>query len=143
MLRVVHFLRLATCSTGNQLKSSHSSSGITEYNLRFTQQKGSQVTKSELIEVVVAKQPHLQAKDVELAIRCIVDHLTDTLAKGDRIEIRGFGSFSLRQREARIARNPKTGESVAVTETYVTHFKPGNELRDRVDASKQRYKIVD
>jgi integration host factor subunit beta len=101
------------------------------------------VTKSELIEVVAAKQPHLQVKDVDLAIRSIVDHLTDTLAKGERIEIRGFGSFSLRPRQPRIGRNPKTGESVAVTESYATHFKPGNELRDRVDASKQSYRIVD
>jgi integration host factor subunit beta len=101
------------------------------------------MTKSELIEAVAIKQPHLQVKDVELAIRCVVEQLTDTLAKGERIEIRGFGSFSVRQRQARIARNPKTGESVAVTESYATHFKPGNELRDRVDVSKQSYRIVD
>jgi integration host factor subunit beta len=101
------------------------------------------MTRSELIEMIAQKQPHLQLKDVELAVRCIADHLTTTLAQGDRIEIRGFGSFSLRQRQARQARNPKTGEAVALTEKHVTHFKPGNELRDRVDASRQKYKIVD
>lgn len=101
------------------------------------------MTKSELIEMVARKQPHLQLKDVELAIRCIVEQLTDTLSKGQRIEIRGFGSFSLRQRQARLGRNPKTGETVALTEKHTTHFKPGNELRDRVDAAREKYKIVD
>ncbi|MCK9605565.1 MAG: integration host factor subunit beta [Methylomonas sp.] len=101
------------------------------------------MTRSELIEAIAQKQPHLLLKDVELAVRCIADQLTITLAQGDRIEIRGFGSFSLRQRQARQARNPKTGEAVALTEKHVTHFKPGTELRDRVDTSRQKYKIVD
>lgn len=101
------------------------------------------MTKSELIEVLARKQPHLALKDVELAVRCMVDHLSDTLANGDRIEIRGFGSFSLHHRTARIGRNPKTGESVALSEKHVPHFKPGKELRDMVDASREKYKIID
>jgi integration host factor subunit beta len=101
------------------------------------------VTKSELIELLAKKQPHLALKDVELAVRCVVDYLSDTLANGDRIEIRGFGSFSLHHRSARLGRNPKTGESVSLTEKHVPHFKPGKELRDMVDASREKYKIVD
>lgn len=101
------------------------------------------MTKSELIEVLARKQPHLPLKDVELAVRCVVDYLSDTLASGERIEIRGFGSFSLHHREARLGRNPKTGESVSLTEKHVPHFKPGKELRDMVDASREKFKIVD
>jgi integration host factor subunit beta len=104
---------------------------------------GLAVTKSELIEVLARKQPHLPLKDVELAVRCVVDHLSDTLASGERIEIRGFGSFSLHHRDARLGRNPKTGESVSLTEKHVPHFKPGKELRDMVDASREKFKIVD
>lgn len=101
------------------------------------------MTKSELIEALARKQPHLPLKDVELAVKCMVDYLSATLASGERIEIRGFGSFSLHRRAARLGRNPKTGESVALTEKHVPHFKPGKELRDMVDASKEKYKIVD
>ncbi len=101
------------------------------------------VTKSELIEALARKQPHLALKDVELAVKCIIDQMSDTLANGDRIEIRGFGSFSLHHRPPRIGRNPKTGESVSLTEKFVPHFKPGKELRDRVDASREQYKIID
>lgn len=101
------------------------------------------MTKSELIEVLAKKQPHLALKDVELAVRCVVEHLSETLASGERVEIRGFGSFSLHHRSARLGRNPKTGESVALTEKYVPHFKPGKELRDMVDASREHYAIVD
>lgn len=101
------------------------------------------MTKSELIEVLAKKQQHLALKDVELAVRCMVDHLSDTLASGERIEIRGFGSFSLHHRAARLGRNPKTGEPVALTEKHVPHFKPGKELRDMVDSSREKYQIMD
>ncbi len=101
------------------------------------------MTKSELIETLAKSQPHLAIKDVELAVKCIVDQMCETLASGDRIEIRGFGSFSLHHRPPRVGRNPKTGESVSLTEKYVPHFKPGKELRDRVDASREKCKIVD
>lgn len=104
---------------------------------------GSIVTKSELIEALARQQPHLAVKDVELAVKCIIEQMNHALASGDRIEIRGFGSFSLHHREPRIGRNPKTGESVSLPSKHVPHFKPGKELRDRVDASRDKYKIID
>jgi integration host factor subunit beta len=93
------------------------------------------MTKSELIEALAAGQSHLAYKDVELAIRCILDQMSNALASGERIEIRGFGSFSLHYRPPRIGRNPKTGDSVALAGKHVPHFKPGKELRDRVNAA--------
>lgn len=91
------------------------------------------LTKSELIERVAQKQSQLSQKDVELAIKTMIEEMSQTLATGGRIEIRGFGSFSLHYRSPRIGRNPKTGESVDLTGKYVPHFKPGKELRDRVN----------
>ena len=93
------------------------------------------MTKSELIERIAAEQTQLSAKDVELAVKMILDHMAETLAEGERIEIRGFGSFSLHYREARLGRNPKTGEKVELEGKYVPHFKPGKELRERVNMS--------
>jgi integration host factor subunit beta len=101
------------------------------------------VTKSELIEVLARQQPHLAVKDVELAVKCIIEKMNQALSSGERIEIRGFGSFSLHLRPPRLGRNPKTGESVALSKKYVPHFKPGKELRDRVDASREKYTITD
>jgi len=101
------------------------------------------VTKSELIEAIARKQPHLAHKDVELAVKCIIDQMSRSLSAGDRIEIRGFGSFSLHYRSPRMGRNPKTGDSVALSSKYVPHFKPGKELRDRVDQSRDKCKIKD
>ena len=91
------------------------------------------MTKSELIERIVAVQTQLSVKDVELAIKMILDHMANALADGERIEIRGFGSFSLHYRAPRFGRNPKTGEKVALAGKYVPHFKPGKELKDRVN----------
>ncbi len=91
------------------------------------------MTKSELIEIIAAKQVQLSAKDVELAVKTLIEQMSETLAAGNRIEIRGFGSFSLHYRAPRIGRNPKTGESVGLAGKYVPHFKPGKELRDRVN----------
>ena len=90
------------------------------------------MTKSELIERIATVQTQLSAKDVELAIKTMLDHMADALAEGDRIEIRGFGSFSLHYRAARMGRNPKTGDKVQLAGKHVPHFKPGKELRDRV-----------
>ena len=91
------------------------------------------MTKSELIELIAAKQTQLSAKDVELAVKTVLEHMSSTLEHGDRIEIRGFGSFSLHFREPRRGRNPKTGDAVELTGKYVPHFKPGKELRERVN----------
>jgi len=93
------------------------------------------MTKSELIERLTDKLNHLSAKDVEQSIKEILEMMAQTLSKGERIEIRGFGSFSLHYRAPRIGRNPKTGESVKLDGKYVPHFKPGKELRERVNLS--------
>lgn len=95
------------------------------------------LTKSELIERLAARQPQLSPHDVELAVKTLLDAMTDTLADGGRIEVRGFGSFSLHYRAPRVGRNPKTGESVELSGKHVPHFKPGKELRDRVNAAIQ------
>ena len=95
------------------------------------------MTKSELIEIIAAKQSQLSIKDVELAVKSLIEQMSETLAAGDRIEIRGFGSFSLHYSAPRIGRNPKTGESVGLAGKYVPHFKPGKELRDRVNLGLQ------
>lgn len=91
------------------------------------------MTKSELIERIAANQSQLSAKDVEVAVKMILDHMAESLSRGERIEIRGFGSFSLHYRAPRSGRNPKTGERVELAGKYVPHFKPGKELRERVD----------
>ena len=92
------------------------------------------MTKSELIERICTEQPHLSAKEVEDAVKDILEQMETTLESGDRIEIRGFGSFSLHYREPRIGRNPKTGEKVELEGKHVPHFKPGKELRERVNS---------
>ena len=91
------------------------------------------MTKSELIAQLAERFPQLVAKDADYAVKMILDAMTDALARGDRIEIRGFGSFALNYRPPRTGRNPKSGEKVHVPEKYVPHFKAGKELRDRVD----------
>ncbi len=91
------------------------------------------MTKSELIEAIAARQTQLSSKDVELAVKTILEHMSQALATGERIEIRGFGSFSLHYREPRKGRNPKTGDTVQLSGKYVPHFKPGKELRERVN----------
>lgn len=93
------------------------------------------MTKSELIERIAEQQEQLSIKDVELSVKMILEYMSQILAAGDRIEIRGFGSFSLHYRDPRLGRNPKTGESVRLEGKYVPHFKPGKELRARVDES--------
>jgi len=91
------------------------------------------MTKSELIDRLAAKQEHLQLRDVEASVRLILNEMMDVLSQGGRIEIRGFGSFSLHFRKPRVGRNPKTGEAVVLDGKYVPHFKPGKELRERVN----------
>ena len=91
------------------------------------------MTKSELIELLAAKQPQLDYRDVELAVKELLEQMSAALAAGERIEVRGFGSFSLHYLPPRMGRNPKTGDSVEVPHKHVPHFKPGKELRERVD----------
>ena len=94
------------------------------------------MTKSELIERLALKQTHLMHKDVELAVKLVLDQISESLAKQDRVEIRGFGSFSLHFRPARTGRNPKTGDAVQIPAKYVLHFKPGKEMRERVNQNR-------
>ncbi|MBY6189673.1 integration host factor subunit beta [Microbulbifer agarilyticus] len=96
------------------------------------------MTKSELIEKIALRLDQLPVKDVELAVKVMLDTMSSVLAEGERIEIRGFGSFSLHYRAPRTGRNPKTGDSVELAGKYVPHFKPGKELRDRVNQQMQR-----
>ena len=92
------------------------------------------MTKSELIACLAERYPQLVAKDADFAVKTILDSISEALAVGQRVEIRGFGSFSLNSRPPRIGRNPKSGEQVMVPEKRAPHFKPGKELRERVDA---------
>lgn len=92
------------------------------------------MTKSELIVKIAQNQPEFLPTDVESAVRVIIEHMSHSLACGDRVEIRGFGSFCLHYRAPRIGRNPKTGENVKLDGRSVPHFKPGKELRERVNA---------
>ena len=90
------------------------------------------MTKSELIEILARRQSHLKAEDDDLAVKALLEMMGGALASGERIEIRGFGSFSLHYRPPRLGRNPKTGDSVALPGKHVPHFKPGKELREKV-----------
>ena len=93
------------------------------------------MTKSELIAQLAERFPQLVAKDADLAVKMILDAMSEALVRGDRIEIRGFGSFALNYRPPRLGRNPKSGEKVDVPAKWVPHFKAGKELRERVDQS--------
>ena len=99
--------------------------------------------KSELVRALNEKLPELQVKDVELALNCILGQLASAIDKGERIEIRGFGSFDCRHRPPRIARNPKSGEGVNLPAKIAVHFKPGKEMRDRVNASRDKCGITE
>lgn len=94
------------------------------------------MTKSELIAKLATRYPQLVVKDAELAFKAILDAMAQGLATGQRIEIRGFGSFDLNYRPPRVGRNPKSGDRVQVPEKYVPHFKAGKELRERVDSEE-------
>ena len=91
------------------------------------------MTKSELIQRLAERNPHLFQRDVERIVGTILDEITAALARGDRVELRGFGAFSVKHRGARIGRNPRTGESVSVAEKVVPYFKTGKELRERLN----------
>ncbi len=91
------------------------------------------MTKSELIAELAAAHPHLLARDVELIVNTIFDEIKTAMLRGDRVELRGFGAFTVRQRDARTGRNPRTGEPVPVREKVVPFFKAGKELRDRIN----------
>ncbi len=93
--------------------------------------------KSELIQNIAAANPHLYHRDVERIVNVIFDEIVDALARGDRVELRGFGAFTVKHRPAREGRNPRTGEPVPVEEKFVPFFKTGKDLRDRLNGSEK------
>mgnify|MGYP006193212517 CR=1 FL=1 len=90
--------------------------------------------KSELVQIVAARNPHLYHRDVENIVNAVLDEITDALAAGNRVELRGFGAFSVKARDARVGRNPRTGEAVKVDDKKVPFFKTGKLLRDRLNS---------
>ena len=101
------------------------------------------MVKSDLMNALNEKLPELQKRDVELALNCILGQLENALVQGGRIEIRGFGSFDIRHRPPRIARNPKSGEALYLPAKVAIHFKPGKEMRDRVNAASDTFGITE
>ena len=93
------------------------------------------MTKSELIKRLADANPHLYLRDIERIVSTVFDEVTEALARGDRVELRGFGAFSVRQRGSRTGRNPRTGEEVRVPDKAVPYFKTGKELRERLNLS--------
>ena len=96
------------------------------------------MTRSDLIAALSSRFPNLMAKDAEISVKEILDAISNTLVKGDRVEIRGFGSFGLNYRPARTGRNPKSGKTVIIAPKYAPHFKAGKEMRERVEESARR-----
>ena len=92
------------------------------------------VIKSELVQRIADKNPHLYQRDVENIVNAILGEITNALSRGDRVELRGFGAFSVKQRDARVGRNPRTGQHVEVQQKYVPFFKTGKEMRERLNA---------
>ncbi|MFI3187035.1 MAG: integration host factor subunit beta [Methylococcaceae bacterium] len=101
------------------------------------------MVRSELVRTLSDKLPELQARDVELAVNCMLEQMITALENGEHVEIRGFGSFNLRHQLPRLARNPKTGESVNLPAKVRLHFKPGKELKDRVNAARDKCRITE
>ncbi len=101
------------------------------------------MVKSELVRVLSTKQPDMDARDVELALNCMLEQMITALEQGERIEVRGFGCFSLHHIPARTTRNPKTGAAVQSPAKVTIHFKPGKEMRNRVNATHGKCKILD
>jgi integration host factor subunit beta len=97
-----------------------------------------QMTKSELVQKLAEVNPHLYQRDVEVIVTAIFDEIAAALARGDRVELRGFGAFSVKRRDARVGRNPRTGDSVSVAEKHIPFFKTGKQLRDRLNQSARQ-----
>jgi len=96
------------------------------------------MTKSELVQKLAEANPHLYQRDVEVIVTAIFDEIASALARGDRVELRGFGAFSVKRRDARVGRNPRTGDSVRVGEKHIPFFKTGKQLRDRLNQSARQ-----
>ena len=118
-----------------------SESGLCSYSFayrvcaRAAKPKGTAMIRSELIQKIADENPHLYQRDVERIVNTIFDQITDALAQGNRVELRGFGAFSVKKRDPRLGRNPRTGEAVEVDEKHVPFFKTGKLLRDRLNGN--------
>ena len=101
------------------------------------------MVKSELVQALKEKLPELQQKDVDMALNCMLKQMEEALVQGERIEIRDFGSFNLHHRAPRLARNPKSGESVNLPAKVAVHFKPGKDMKDRVNAARDKCDLME
>ncbi len=99
------------------------------------------MTKSELVQRLGKRYPHYPISEIEKGVKIILEHISETLGQGRRVEVRGFGSFSVRYRAPKTGRNPRTGDAVELNGKYATHFKPGKYLRESVNESRHKYKI--
>lgn len=99
------------------------------------------MTRSELIQLLAEKQPDISFKEMEKIVKTVFEFMGEALGKGDRIEVRGFGSFSIRYRAPRMARNPKTGEKIEKTGKFTPYYRPGKELRERVNAMAAEFPL--
>ncbi|WP_315973249.1 MULTISPECIES: integration host factor subunit beta [unclassified Bartonella] len=95
------------------------------------------VIKSELVQIIASRNPHLFQRDVENIVSTVFNEISDALAEGNRVELRGFGAFSVKNRPSRVGRNPRTGDAVEVEEKWVPFFKTGKELRDRLNSEDE------
>ena len=127
-------LHLQTISTFQTQSVSHSFQSSYSRMISIAKQRvGGKMIRSELIQIIADQNPHLFQRDVERIVNTVFDEITNAMANGDRVELRGFGAFSVKKRDARVGRNPRTGESVSVSEKHVPFFKIGKLLRDRLN----------
>ena len=127
-------LHLQTISTFQTQSVSHSFQSSYSRMISIAKQRlGGKMIRSELIQIIADQNPHLFQRDVERIVNTVFDEITNAMANGDRVELRGFGAFSVKKRDSRVGRNPRTGESVSVSEKHVPFFKTGKLLRDRLN----------
>jgi integration host factor subunit beta len=120
-------------SAGLMLRFAANRASSLETQRRLKSLSGERVIKSELVQRIADRNPHLYLRDVEKIVNAILDEITKALSRGDRVELRGFGAFSVKHRDARLGRNPRTGAHVSVTEKAVPFFKTGKEMRERLN----------
>lgn len=131
---LLFLLHLQTISTFQTQSVSHSFQSSYSRMISIAKQRvGGKMIRSELIQIIADQNPHLFQRDVERIVNTVFDEITNAMANGDRVELRGFGAFSVKKRDARVGRNPRTGESVSVSEKHVPFFKTGKLLRDRLN----------
>lgn len=127
-------LHLQTISTFQTQSISHSFQSSYSRMISIAKQRvGGKMIRSELTQIIADQNPHLFQRDVERIVNTVFDEITNAMANGDRVELRGFGAFSVKKRDARVGRNPRTGESVSISEKHVPFFKTGKLLRDRLN----------